>query len=182
MMLGRKSWAQAQSQGDHEFGHRFPATLASDTKLKPQHHIRPTVNLRSHVASALLLLAGLIPIVLVAWYVAAYGRPIPTYDQWWDTVYIAVKTKAGILNLEDILVRSGGHRSATIRVVAALSTILTDYDGGLLRFATFIITLLNLGLAILLLKRFGRLLPAFFFLSAATLFTLNSNSKSWLDM
>ena len=66
---------------------------ASDTKLKPQEHIRPTVNLRSHLVSYLLVLAGLMPIVLVAWYVAAYGRPIPINDQWWDTVYVAVRRK-----------------------------------------------------------------------------------------
>lgn len=136
----------------------------------------------SHLISYLLVLAGLMPIVLVAWYVAAYGRPIPIADQWWDTVYVAVKTKAGILEPEDLLVRSGGHRLAIIRVVAALSTILTDYDGGPLRFATFVTTLLNLELAILLLKKFGRLLPAFFFLFAVTLFTLNADSNSWLDM
>lgn len=113
---------------------------------------------------------------------AFYGRPEPINDQWWDTVNVAIKTKAGILELEDFFARSEGHRLAIIRGVAALSTILTDYDGGPLRFAAFVITLLNLGLCILLLRGFSRLLPVFFFLAAATLFVLNNDSNSWLDM
>ena len=144
--------------------------------------IRGAIEAYSRVLNSLLLLAGLTPIVLAAWYVAAYGIPAPVGDQWWDTVYVAVRTKVGILAPEDLLVRSGGHRLAIIRVVAALSAILTDYDGGWLRFTTFVTTLLNLGLATLLMQRCGgRLLPAAFFLFAVVLFTLYDEA-SWLDM
>jgi hypothetical protein len=59
---------------------------------------------------------------------------------------------------------------------------LTDYDAGLLRFATFVTTLANLALVTLLLKRCGReLMPAGFFLFAVILFTLYYED-SWLDM
>jgi hypothetical protein len=143
--------------------------------------IRRAIDPRSRVASYLLLFAGLMPIVLVAWYVAAYGRSVPVGDQWWDTVYIAVKTKAGILTPEDILVRSAGHRLAIIRLVAALSTILTDYAAGPLLFTSFLFALLNLGLAMLLLSASYRRLPAAFFLFAVLLFTLY-NADNWLDM
>ena len=144
--------------------------------------IRGAIESHSHAVKGFLVLAGLTPIVLVAWYVVTYGSLAPIGDEWWDTVYIAVKTKAGILKLEDLLVRTAGHRVAVIRLVAALSTKLTDYDAGLLRFATFVTTLANLGLVTLLLKRCGRgLMPAGFFLFAAILFTLY-HEGSWLDM
>jgi hypothetical protein len=120
-------------------------------------------------------------IVLVAWYVATYGRHAPVGDEWWDPVYVAVMTKAGIITPQDFLVRTFGHRVAIIRLIAALSTIFTDYDARVLHFATFITTLLNLGLAMLLIEIRGRLLPAAFFFFTVILFTLY-DASSWLDM
>ena len=53
--------------------------------------IRGAIESHSHAVNGFLVLAGLTPIVLVAWYVVTYGSPAPIGDQWWDTVYIAVK-------------------------------------------------------------------------------------------
>lgn len=124
---------------------------------------------------------GLTPIALVCWYVVTQGSPVPIGDQWWDPVYIAVKTQAGILTLEDVFVLSWGHRPAITRLITVLATIATHYDAGSLRFASFILTLLNLGLTLLLLKPRQALIPISFFLSSILLFSLY-NYSSWLDM
>src|SRR6476660_6226784 len=118
------------------------AMSASDTKLKPQEHVRPTVNLRSHLVSYLFALAGLMPIVLVAWYVITHGSQGPVGDQGWDTVYIGVKTQTSTLIPEDFFVLSLGHRPAVIRLLTAFFTIFTHFNTGILCFAAFTNTLL----------------------------------------
>jgi hypothetical protein len=127
------------------------------------------------------VLAGLIPISLVLWYAISQGRQVPVGNQWWDPVYIAIKTRTGTLTLEDLFVSSIGHRPLIIRVVTALYTLATDYEAGLLAFATFVVTLLNLCMALLLLKANPRLVPVLLFFFSIVLFTLY-DPDSWLDM
>ena len=134
----------------------------------------------SRAANCLLIFAGLVPIGLVAWFVITKGRQVPIADQWWDSVYIAMKTQTGTLKLEDFFVLSWGHRTAITRIITALSTIVTHYDAGILRFVAFIVTLLNLGLTMLLLRGQQCLIPAAFFFSAILLFSLYE-TFSWLD-
>jgi hypothetical protein len=104
-------------------------------------------------ANCLLFLAGLAPIALVLGYVISHGKQVPIGDQWWDPVYIAVKTQTGTLAARDFLVSFWGHRPAITRLITVLATITTHYDAGMLRFATFVTALLNLTLAMLLLTR-----------------------------
>jgi hypothetical protein len=135
----------------------------------------------NRAANWLLLFAGLIPIALVAWYVITQGSQGPVGDQWWDPVYIAVKMQTGTLAPEDFFVLSWGHRPAIIRLITAFFTVFTHYDTGLLRFTTFITTLLNLGMTMLLLRGRRLAIPVSFFLFATLLFSLYDQS-SWLDM
>jgi hypothetical protein len=135
----------------------------------------------TRTANCFFALAGLIPIALVAWYVVTQGSQVPSGDAWWDPVYIAVKTRTGTLIPEDFFVLNAGHRPAVTRLITVFSTIFTDYDAGVLRFAAFTITLLNLGLTMLLLRGRQGLIPISFFLSATVLFSLYS-PPNWLDM
>ena len=135
----------------------------------------------TRAANYLFVFAGLIPIALVAWYVVTQGRQVPSGDHWWDPVYIAVKTRTGTLVPEDFFVLNAGHRPVVTRLITAFSTIFTHYDAGLLRFAAFIITLLNLGLTMLLLRPRQGLIPISFFLFATVLFSLYY-PPNWLDM
>ena len=96
-------------------------------------------------------------------------------------MYIAVKTQTGTLIPEDFFVLIVGHRPAITRLITVFSTIFTHYDAGLLRFAAFIITLLNLGLTMLLLRGRQGLIPISFFLFATVLFSLYY-PPNWLDM
>src|SRR2546427_9665620 len=91
----------------------------------------------SRAANCLLIVARLVPIGLVAWFVITKGRQVPIADQWWDSVYIAMKTQTGTLKLEDFFVLSWGHRTAITLIITALSTIVTHYDAGILRFVAF---------------------------------------------
>jgi hypothetical protein len=141
----------------------------------------PNCALFNRAANCFLLFAGLIPIAIVAWYVITQGSQGPVGDQWWDSVYIAVKMQTGTLKLEDLLVLSVGHRPAIIRLITAYFTVFTHYDAGVLRYATFITTLFNLGLTMLLLRGHQGLIPISFFLSATLLFSLYG-WHSWLDM
>jgi hypothetical protein len=113
--------------------------------------------------------------------VTTHGNHGPVGDQWWDTVYIAVKTQTGTLLPEDFFVLSLGHRPAVIRLLTAFFTIFTHFDTGILRFAAFTNTLLNLALMLLLLSRRQELIPGAFFFCAILLFTLY-NTASWIDM
>src|SRR5262249_11789614 len=118
---------------------------------------------------------------LVYWYVVTQGTGVPWGDQWWDSVYIAVKTQTGTLTLEDFFVLNWGHRPAITRLIIAISTIFTHYDAGPLRFAAFILTLLNLGLPLLLLRPQQALIPISFCLFAILLFS-PYYPPNWLDM
>ena len=135
----------------------------------------------TRVANYLFLFAGLIPIALVAWYVATQGAQGPVGDQWWDPVYIAVKVQTSTLEPEDFFVWTIGHRPVISRLLAALSATLTHFDTGILRFVAFAITLINLGLAMLLLSARRGLIPISFFIFGTLLFSLYSWA-SWLDM
>ncbi len=135
----------------------------------------------TRVANYLFLFAGLIPIALVAWYVATQGAQGPIGDQWWDPVYIAVKAQTSTLVPEDFFVWTFGHRPVISRLLAALSATLTHFDTGILRFVAFAITLINLGLAMLLLSARLGLIPISFFIFGTLLFSLYS-WDSWLDM
>ncbi len=128
-----------------------------------------------------LLIAALTPIALVYWYVVTQGRLVPVGDNWWDPVYIAVKTQTRTLTFEDLFAMSWGHRPVITRLITALATITTHYNAGLLRFAAFVLTLLNLGLTLLLLRFKQILLPLSFCLFATVLFTLYY-PPNWLDM
>jgi hypothetical protein len=127
------------------------------------------------------VLAGLIPISLVLWFVISQARPFPVGDEWWDPIFIAVKTRTGTLTLEDLFILSVGHRPLTIRVMAVLYTLATDYSPKTLAFMTCFVTLLNLCVTLLLLKTSARLAPVLFFFFAIILFTLY-DPDSWLDM
>src|SRR5262245_48776778 len=131
--------------------------------------------------SFFLLLAGMAPIALVCWYVVTQGSVVPSGDQWWDPVYIAVKAAAGTLALEDFFVLNTGHRPVVTRIITAISTIFTNYDAGLLRFTAFVLTIANLGLILFLLKLPKTLVPAAFCLLSILLFTLYY-PPNWLDM
>jgi len=133
------------------------------------------------VLSCFLLLAGLAPIALVFWYVVTQGSVVPSGDQWWDPVYIAVKTTAGTLALEDFFVLNWGHRPVVTRIITAISTIFTKYDAGTLRFTAFVLTIANLCLTLFLLKLPRMLVPAAFCLLSILLFALYY-PPNWLDM
>jgi len=137
-------------------------------------HLRTTIQLGA-------VLAAVATIAAAAWYVFSEARIVPVGDQWWDLVYIAVKTRAGILGPEDVFMHIQGHRPAVIRSIIALSTILTDYDVRVLRFLPFFVVLVNLGLAMLLLQPRELLIPVSLFFFAIVLFTLHV-SKAWLDL
>jgi hypothetical protein len=131
--------------------------------------------------SFFLLLVGLTPIALVCWYVVTQGSVVPSGDQWWDPVYIAVKTAAGTLALEDFFVLNTGHRPVVTRIITAISTIFTNYDARPLRFTAFVLTITNLGLTLFLLKLPKTLVLAAFCLLSILLFTLYY-PPNWLDM
>src|SRR4029077_9456060 len=82
---------------------------------------------------------------------------------------------------EDFFVWTFGHRPVISRLLAALSATLTHFDTGILRFVAFAITLINLGLAMLLLSARLGLIPISFFIFGTLLFSLYS-WDSWLDM
>jgi len=128
-----------------------------------------------------LLLVALVPILTVAHYVATQANTAPVGDQWWDVVYVAVKTRAGILRPQDIPVYFLGHRPAFIRLMTVALTVLTDYNVCIMRFAAFATALVNLTLASLLMAhRHRRMLPFAVPLFALVLFTLY-HEDSWLD-
>jgi hypothetical protein len=133
------------------------------------------------IAPYTLLLIALVPIILVAQYVATQANIAPVGDQWWDVGYIAVKTRAGTLTGEDIFAYFLGHRPVIIRLMTVIFTTLTGYDVQILRFAAFATAVINLVLASLLMAhRHKRLLPFAVPLFALVLFTLY-HEDSWLD-
>ena len=155
-------------------------------RMLPLNWTEPAVAARGSVLSAraanyLLLLAGLAPIALVWWYVVTQGTGVPWGDQWWGPVYIAVKTQTGTLTLNDFFVLDWGHRAAVTRLIIAISTIVTHYDAGPLRFAAFVLTLLNLGLTLVLLRPRRTLIPISFCLFAILLFS-PYYPPNWLDI
>jgi hypothetical protein len=138
-------------------------------------------HLTSWPASCVFAGAALAPILAAAWYVNEHANSAPVGDQWWDVVYIAVKTKAGILTLDDLFTYAGGHRLFTIRVITAISAALTEFDIRVLRFATFVAALGCFVLSLVLISRSERqLTPLAALLLSVTLFTLY-NTNSWLD-
>src|SRR5262249_4770707 len=155
-------------------------TRHTKTRLHMPKYIHPPICSHPGAINCLLLLAGLTPIALVTWYIFTRGKPIPVADQWWDLVYIAVKTRTGMLTPEDILVFAQGHRPAIIRLIIAISTVFTDYNIRVLRFVPIAIALLNLGLAVALLRS-RQLMWVAFFLFSVVLFTLY-HDRSWLDL
>ncbi len=142
---------------------------------------RPIMLRRTTLALGVGVLVALIPIVLVALYVATQANAAPVGDQWWDVGYIAVKTRAGILAPDDLFMYFLGHRPLFIRLLTVLFTLLTDYNVQILRFAAVVTALLNLGMASLLMAhRHKRLLPFAVPLFALVLFMLY-HEDSWLD-
>jgi len=138
----------------------------------------------SHVSKfAFIPLVGLtlLPLLLVIGYVATYGNPVPVGDQWWDVGYIAVKTRAGLLTLDDLFMYFSGHRPLLIRLHTVLMTLLTNYDARLLNYMAIVNALLNVGLATLLLRGQRRALALFALPVFALVILTLYHPDSWLD-
>ena len=126
---------------------------------------------------------------LLSWYfVSTYALPIPVGDQWWDTVHLAVLTRQGNLTPDHFLAYAEGHRWLNIRVFAWAMTLLTNYNLLILNFTTWLISLFNVILALLIFigsKRSGINLSRNTNLAALSLFSLAlfciTHGQSWVD-
>lgn len=142
---------------------------------------RPLILRRTTLALWAGVLLALLPIAQVILYVASQANLAPVGDQWWDVGYVAIKTRAGTLALEDLFIYYLGHRPFVIRVLTVIFTVLTDYNVQIMRFTAVVIALLNLVMASLLVAhRHKKLLPFAIPLFALVLFTLY-HEDSWLD-
>jgi hypothetical protein len=126
---------------------------------------------------------------LLSWYfVFTYGLSIPVGDQWWDTVHLAVLTRQGNLTPDHFLVYAEGHRWLNIRVYAWAMTLLTKYNPLILNFTTWLISIFNAILALLIFigsQRTGINLSRNEKLAALALFSLAlfciTHGQSWID-
>lgn len=145
-----------------------PTLTPADNRLRP--------------ATIMLLIVTLLPILLTFAYILTYSPNSPIGDNWWDTLFVAEKAKAGTLTLNDVFMNASGHRPVFMRLFAAGWSVLTDYDMRVAKFSVWAVALLNLGLIAVLTRR---LAPRFWLAITAgasvILFTLY-HSFNWLDM
>ncbi|MBZ0308534.1 MAG: hypothetical protein K8I82_20880, partial [Anaerolineae bacterium] len=103
-----------------------------------------------------VMLAALLPIYAVGLLIYTYGLDVPTDDQWYEPLDLAVSVKDGTLRLADITKEYSGHRPVFMNLVVIALAALTDwYVPGEL-YVTFVLALLRLFFLIL---TFRDLLP-----------------------
>src|SRR5262245_16061933 len=108
------------------------------------------------------VLLALLPVAFVLFFIASYAPNVPTFDNWWDPVWVAVKARSGTLSVGDIFVNAVGHRPVFIRLFSAGWAVLTDYNMGLGKYLAALNAFINLVLLIVVARRLKQpLLPAF---------------------
>lgn len=109
--------------------------------------------LRQPVHGAVIIVA-LLPIYSVTLLIYTYGLDVPTDDQWFEPIDLAVSVKDGTFRLSDITREYSGHRPVFMNLVVVALTYLTDwYVPGEL-FVTFVLALLRLLMLVLIFRDF----------------------------
>ena len=126
------------------------------------------------------ILFATVPMLVVANEIRTNSINLPFWDEWDQSVPLALRVAGGEAGLEDLFDQHNEHRTLTANIITAILTRFTNWDIRTSLYIGFVIVFVNLFLVIDLFRRVQRDgIAIFIVLSAFLLFSMRQKSN-WL--